>query len=200
MLSTETPDATLDLIVETLDSPEQVSVAERARRAGFDAEVCRKLASSVTEKPETLAPLISMRERLAAEGELAPGALERYLLLTTAGESVARLDDLPIAPTSRRLFRDVFSQWTRPALALDLADNKFIAYAKLASLRRFPAGLLDWEPSGLPRSWVPKIRPLSQMLRALWLAGARWRSFGPLFYGHLTVCRPVRAMLQRDTL
>ena len=200
LLSTETVDQTRTRLMAMLGSDEQTELAKRVAAAGVDGAACRELVSRVTEQPETVAPLRSLRDRLSAHGGLAPGALERFLLATTALGALDRLERLPLAPTSKLLAGEMFTQWTRPSTTLHLEENHFTGYAKLASLRRFPAGLFDYEPSGLPRSWIPRIRPFPQLARALWITGARWKSFGPVFYAHLTVCRPIRAMLERDAL
>src|SRR5262249_20293468 len=79
-------------------------------------------------------------------------------------------------------------------------ENRFVALCKIATLRRFPAGQFDWERSGLPRSWVPRVRPASELARLLSIVAVQWRAFGPAFFIHLAVAHRVYALLERDAL
>ncbi len=190
-------DAARQCLTSSLRSAEQAEVAARLRRAGSGAATCVRLIGQLDESRQTIAPLLALRE-LVGDG-VAPGAFERFALTITALGSLSRLEREPVAPRVKQLAAETFVRWTNPATVIDAPRHRFVAYAKLASLRRLPAGLFDWERSGLPRSWLPRIRPGRQLARILALVARRWRGFGPAFYGHLTVCRKVHAILPRDT-
>lgn len=167
-----------------------------AARIGEDA--CVAEISRLTEAPESQTRFGEIRAALNDAAPVAPGAFERAALLLTAMRATGQIEDLPVAPGVKRRIAAIFNLFPTISLGLKPGRDRFVALAKIASLRRFPAGLFDWESSGLPRSWLPRIRPASQLARTVALVGGRWRGFGPVFFAHLTVCRPVRALLQRD--
>jgi hypothetical protein len=100
----------------------------------------------------------------------------------------------------KRLAWSGLSRFADGRTAVDLSENRFVALCKIATVRRFPAGQFDWERSGLPRAWLPRIRPVSALTRILSMVTVQWRAFSPAFFIHLAVTYPVRALLEREAL
>ena len=161
------------------------------------------LLSDVTENPASVEPLKALRASLRLPAELeAGGAFERLVLLRAMRVSAARLETYPVDPSVKRLYdeevRVVEAPTPAVAARFDLSKNIFVALAKIATLRRFPAGQMTWEVSGIPRSWLPKVpvASLPQVARYLVKLGG----LGPAFVPHLNATRKDRAaLLERET-
>jgi hypothetical protein len=160
------------------------------------------LLSAVTENPASIEPLKALRGSLRLPEGSDPRAFERTLLLRAMRISVRQLETYPVDPSVRRLYEEEVRAVEAPAPAalsrFDLVKNIFVALAKIATLRRFPAGQMTWEVSGIPRSWLAKV-PLRSMPRVaqylLKLGG-----LGPAFVPHLNAMRKDRAALvERET-
>ncbi|MGH9349370.1 MAG: hypothetical protein ACRD26_19140, partial [Vicinamibacterales bacterium] len=77
--------------------------------------------------------------------------------------------------------------------------NSFAAMCKVATLRRFPAGQLHWELSGLPRSWLLRVDPRA-LPRVWFYVAAKLRGCAPAFFIHLNANRRDRfALLERES-
>jgi hypothetical protein len=173
--------------------------------AGTDLEgLCREM-HRISEAPETKAGLDRIRGLVvAATGETAE-EFNRVALLAAAASSHPRLEEIAVPAEVKARLRAVFERFAAAPGSAGFRTtggpaNRFVQFAKLATLRRWPAGLWDWEESGLPRSWVPRIRPLGALLKTVDLVGRRWRGFRPAFFGHLTICRQVHALTPRETM
>jgi hypothetical protein len=152
----------------------------------------------MTEQTETQRPLSEIKASIAAQGiDLSDGSFERFLLTSTARQSLERLEAMPLTAGVKGLCRQAFARYADPRHRCDLTGSSFVAYCKIASLRRFPAGQFDWEPSGLPRSWVPRIRPLRALWSTLKLV-TRMRAFGPMFCIHMGTGGRNFALLERE--
>ena len=180
-----------------------LDIAGALANAGVDDAAIYTLLSAVTENPATLEPLRSLRARLdLPDAAASAGEFERVLLLRAMQISVARLPDYPIHASVKRLYVEELQSVASPTAAarsrFDLTKNVFVALAKIATLRRFPAGQMTWEVSGLPKSWLPKVplRHVPGVLRYLLkLGGLR-----PAFVPHLNATRKDRAaLLERET-
>jgi hypothetical protein len=114
-------------------------------------------------------------------------------LLHGAMAALARLPDLAVAPSVKVRFCDVFRMFCdmrgdedarfRPDLGFHGC-----ALAACALLTRFPAGQLDWQVSGLPRSYLMRM-PYTDLPR---VARAIVRDLGglrPCFVAHMGVRR-----------
>src|SRR5688572_14429672 len=190
----------------TLNTPSntvQEQVSEAVERARVSDGAVYRLLSAVTENPASVESLKALRDSLRLPPEaLAAGEFERQLLLRAMRTSELRLASGPVDESVKRLFADEVRAVEFPSPAartrFDLTKNIFVALAKIATLRRFPAGQMTWEVSGIPRSWLPKVPPrsLPQVLRYLVKLGG----FGPAFVPHLNAMRKDRAaLLERET-
>lgn len=180
-----TADGTARIAQHDVDADTHDRIAAAVLALGSTIEKCIEYAAAVTEQPETLQPLARLKASVEASGiDLGNGAFERFVLTSTAARALSQLDSRPLSPSVKTLCRQAFTRFADPRRNYDLSHNHFIAFCKVASLRRFPAGQFDWEPSGLPRSWVPKIRPIGALVRTLRLI-AQIRGFGPAFFIHM---------------
>jgi hypothetical protein len=192
---------TLNTPSEHVDGIERIDAALTA--AGFDDRRIHELLSGVTENRATVAPLRSLRDSLRLSGDLAAGGrFERALLLRAFRRSLARMPQLPVAESVKRLYEQELRAVESPAPAamsrFDLTKNVFVGLAKIATLRRFPAGQMTWEVSGIPRSWLPKVPPASlpRVIKYLLKLGG----LGPAFVPHLNATRKDRgALLETET-
>ena len=128
-------------------------------------------------------PAFAPISAIKSEGGLQGDELERLLLWHAAQQAVPRIAGLPIdASVKRMLEAEVPRLWAAKE-ALAVGSYAFDRAAKLATLRRFPAGPMEWEISGIPRSWVLRAG-LSDRLRLL-ACVARLGGFAPCFFMHV---------------
>ena len=73
-------------------------------------------------------------------------------------------------------------------------SDGFIAMAKLVTLRRFPAGQLHFEPSGIPLSWLVHLGP-RRLTKLLLFLGRYVRGRRPFFFHHIAWRRKNRLLL-----
>ena len=192
MLTLNTPSETL---------PDQVAAA--LARARVTDETIYGLLSTVTENPRSVESLAALRDSLQLSGEaLAAGEFERQMLLRAMRVSASQMASYPVADSVKRLFADEVRGVESPSPAarnrFDLTKNVFVGLAKIATLRRFPAGQMTWEISGIPRSWLPKV-PLLNLPRVLKYL-VELGGLSPAFVPHLNATRKDRAaLLERET-
>jgi hypothetical protein len=188
-----------DGCAQMLASRELTAIADTLRLLGISEQECVGEAARASERPETQARLRAIHDAVvAATRDLPAGSFERFVLAHTAFQSLDRLALEPVAPSVKRLWCEALLRFTDARATIRVTEQRFLGLCKIASLRRFPAGQFDWEPAGLPRSWVPRVRPVSALLKVVSLLALRWRGFRPAFYVHVTVTRPVHALLERE--
>lgn len=114
-------------------------------------------------------------------------------MLHAALAALDRLDHVPVAPAVMarlcrvyRLFCDAPGPRDR-RFRPDLEQHSR-ALAACAALLRFPAGQLDWEVSGIPRSYLFKV-PVRDMPRVLRTVAANLHGVRPCFTVHMGVQR-----------
>jgi hypothetical protein len=118
----------------------------------------------------------------------------RQDLLRTALVSLTRLASLPVVPVVMLRVCDVFR--TLCEMPRDDRDLRFrpdlnfhgCALAGCAALTRFPAGQLDWEVSGLPRSYLLRM-PFRDLPRVCRTILQDLRGLRPCFTAHMGVLR-----------
>lgn len=117
----------------------------------------------------------------------------RRTMLAAALAALDRLADVPVAPSVHarlcRVYR-LFCGDPRPndrRFRPDL-DQYSRALAACAALIRFPAGQLDWEVSGIPRSYLLKV-PMRDMPRVFRTVAADLHGVRPCFTVHMGVQR-----------
>jgi hypothetical protein len=113
------------------------------------------------------------------------------LLAYAIQESQEKISTLPVPHSVRELIRQQFKVFRQspggpgPSLAVDAEENDpFISACKICTLRRFPAGPLDWVVSGLPRRWFFQM-PFGDLPRALNFIFREFGGIKPAFYVHV---------------
>lgn len=151
------------------------------------AAPCARLVAEVTETPESQAAVKALREQARAAGiEVEADAFERALLRSAAAEFEPRIASLPIHESVRKLLRDEYRFYTGPGRGtlVETGSYLFVTACKTISLRRFPAGPMDWEVSGFPRSWLLTVRK-PDLPRLAWYLAVRSGGFRPMFFMHI---------------
>jgi hypothetical protein len=142
------------------------------RRMGTSADV---LAWKLLGDEANIEPVAGLKTQAGLEGD----EVERLLLWFAARQALPRIPSLPIAKSVReRLERDV-CQLHAMNVSLAVGSYHFERAAKMATLRRFPAGPMEWELSGIPRSYF---------LRASFPANLRFLAFAMFRVGGLRPC------------
>jgi hypothetical protein len=182
-----------------LSEPAFAAIATALHRRGTGLDQCVTHVSGVTERLETVLPLSAIKADLERDGlDLADARFERCVLTAAALRSMERLDQVPVSESVKALCCDLYVKLPQRRPRLDLMHHSFVELSKVATFRRFPAGQFDWETSGLPRSWLPKIRPIGALCRTLHLIATRMRRFGPAFVIHTGVGGKNYALLERE--
>lgn len=147
-----------------------------------------QLLSRITVQPESGAEVASL---------CAPACpVERTLLILASLHSIERAPGLPVGDGVKKLLAGEFQFFANPpavwAAHFQADDVRYREMARIATLRRFPAGQFHWEASAFPRSWVIKAR---RPLRLLAHLMGRMGGFGPLFEIHVNSWRRNRLVL-----
>lgn len=186
-------------IEAALAEPDLERVAAALRRSHIE-ETCDALVTAVTTFNGMQAALKAIRIELSEEPS-APltGVFERLLLLRQARKALPQIDSLPVSEDVKRLFCEEFRYVARPPrqVTFHVMRARFVAQCELASLRRFPAGQFHWTVSGLPRSWVMKVKGRDRLRLLYWIA-RRMRGFGPVFFPHLNANRRNRWLTELE--
>jgi len=201
------PDAGLafDGVNAALRLPGAQRIIDALPAARTDRDGLCRAMRQLSEDPATHHRVEEIRAIVVRETGATTEEFNRVALLTMAAASLPALDSMPVPAAVKERTKALFERFA----TLDEGGrinttggpaNRFVQFAKIAALRRWPAGLFDWEESGLPRSWLPRIRPLGALARIASLLAQRWHGFRPAFFAHLTICRPVHALTPRETL
>ena len=187
-----------------LEQADDLAPLWTAWRAGEPALAeSRRLLPRVRTDGDAVPRLAQLKETLAQQGHpVGNGAFERMLIVSAAHDAVDRLVGLPVDERVRELFCQQFQMYAGGKLPepFDLTRVSFIAMGRIATLSRFPAGQLDWEVSGIPRSWLVKVPPrfLPRLAAAVL---CELRGLGPAFFSHINPNRRNQGiLLERESL
>jgi len=157
------------------------AVHEELLRQGRDPRQASASLQAVTENASTQAPI---RELKAVLGDAAGvDALERLLLFHATACALPRVDELRVHDSVKRLLRTEMESLPVARGTLRVGTYDFVWAARMATLRRFPAGPMDWVISGVPRSWMWQAG--TGMFRLGWFTATRLRGFRPCFVMHV---------------
>lgn len=163
----------------------------------------RDLLPAVRTAGSAVPKLAAIKSAVARAGVPGDGgAFERFLIVAAAHDAVDRLDALPVDDRVKELFCQNFQMYAagRTPEPFDLSKASFVAMARIATLSRFPAGQLDWEVSGIPRSWLLKVPP-SRLPRLIATIAWQLRGFGPAYFSHINPNRRNQGiLLERESL
>jgi|SRR5689334_7209973 len=186
---------------DALASEELQAVGRALDACGLEVEECVREAATITELPATRRRLEGFRERVTrSSAGLPAGSFERFVLGRAVLHFEGGLQSAAVPPIVKRITCRDLVRLADDRAPLDLSDSRFAALCKLATLRRFAAGQFDWERSGLPRSWLPRVRPLSALIRLVSMLAFEWRALRPAFFVHLPAAHPVHALFEREAL
>lgn len=162
---------------------------ETLERLGYSPTACARLVQAVTEAPESCLAIQELKNRVCEHGISMPGdTFERRLLSYAALETASRIESLHVYEPVKSLIRFEFQHYTHPhertTNPLTIGNNEFVVACKTISLARFPAGPMDWEISGFPRSWLLSIRK-TDLPRVLAFLLFRVQGFAPMFFIHI---------------
>jgi hypothetical protein len=172
--------------------PGPLAVEHLLDSCGITAQTRLDILRNVAKLHEATPKLLSIRDLVLSSGGAAAqqGILQRTLLLRAALQSLDQIPHLPVEDSVKHLFCKEYVFYANPpegALAkFECNTHPFLTMVKLALLTRFPAGQQQWEISGLPRSWLPRLR-LGHALKALSYFATKARAFHPYFVPHLAV-------------
>jgi len=169
-------------------SPSLIAVASRLSEVDPSGEICETwLRGLWTQGAFPVAAQVAIAECSHLSPELPFGA-ERVILLRAALRSLDRLTGARLDPSTQALLSSQYEFFANPGqdwmYRFDPAAYSYRAYAGMSLLERFPAGRLDWEVSGIRRSWLLKIprRDVPQVLASIAL---ELRGFRPVIWSHL---------------
>ena len=148
--------------------------------------------SHITVRPDSSAELVRVRGA-ATSGE---NEVERTLLLLASQHALTKVSGLPVSDSVKKLLADEFLFFANPPEAwIDRFEATHVRYqemARVATLRRFPAGQFHWELAAVPRS---SLRKTSQPVKMLAHVILKMGGFAPVVEFHLNERRKNRLIL-----
>jgi hypothetical protein len=177
----------VDACRAALDDAPICDVLHELRRLGFRPTDAVRAMEQVGTGADALNRITTLRE-LVGTTHARHAMLERCLLLQSVVEYGERIARAPVGESVLSCLADELRFLARPddddAEKLLAPSDSFVAMAKIVTLRRFPAGQLQFERSGIPLSWFARLGPrrLTTLLRFL-LRTTRGRT--PFFFHHL---------------
>ena len=169
-------------------SPQLARVADALRHLGKTPDDCIALVRTVKDSRVSQAEVFSWKQDLQNAGVTPEGdAFERVLLTYAVRESTPKIESLPVHQGVKALMLKEFQAYSKPpgpVPPLLVGADPFVSACKIASLRRFIAGPIDWVISGMPRSWIPKI-PRSRAAQSLLYIATQFGGLKPAFYLHI---------------
>ena len=167
-------------------SPELAGVAAALEKLGKTPLDCVRAAQAITYATPNQSEIQQWKRDLLEAGcDTQNDWLERVIVSYAALDSLPRIDDLRVHPAVKMLIRKECKSFASPARQpIVVGTDAFITAIYIATLRRFPAGPIDWVISGLPRSFFLRM-PLAGIPKALWYSLVHFGGFKPAFYVHL---------------
>jgi len=158
--------------------------------------VLRRIGTRAEEAAWTLLSSEANVELVAAlkkEATLEGDEVERLLLWHASRQALPRISSLPVDESVRgRLDRDLRDLHAMN-VSMAAGSYHFDRAAKMATLRRFPAGPMEWELSGIPRYYFLKAA-FPANLRLLAFVIFRLRGRSPCFFIHVAPTPRNRAL------
>ncbi len=174
--------------------PELALIDNELDRRAWTEEYCASMLASVTEDFASHAPV---QELSAASGALAVNdAVERAILLRAARYGQDRIATLRVVPEVQLLLRKELAAYAahRKAFPVTAGTYNFVIASKMATLRRFPCGPMDWEVSGVPLSWLVDLSNRDR-LKLLSYTATAMHGRRPLFFMHVAPAPRSRALV-----
>jgi len=198
-LEASAPDiaSAIDACRETLNSAALRETTRRLRALGLSESHCVELIEEVGLQPDAAERVARLRAELSI-ADAQDTALEHCLLLHTAVAHRTRLIELVMGKSVLHHLADELLFLAAPPPQdrkyLSAPSPSFVAFAKIVTARRFPAGQLHFEVSGIPLSWLLHLGP-RRLTRVLFFLARNGGARRPFFCHHLTWRRKNRMML-----
>ena len=170
------------------DSENAAVGAEALRRCGYRPSAVAETLHSVTEAPASSSHLVTLIEKAKREAGLPAdsAAIERWLLVYAAAAMLSSvrmpLGKAVLDRTCAEIASLLDDGWATGE-RLRVTGIRFRELARMATGRRFSAGLFHWDVCGVSRSWLLKVPPrdVPGLVRAL----AKLRGLGPVMFPHV---------------
>ena len=127
-------------------------------------------------------------------GAIEADVVERVLLYHAAAQARAHLDEQPVHSSVKALLDRELVSIMQGRGKFDAGTYDFVRACRLVTFRRFPAGPMEWEFSGIVRSWMFQVPP-TEMARVAWFVAMRLGGFRPCFFMHVAPRPRNRALL-----
>ncbi len=180
-------------------SPQAALLAEEFSKQGLSSSESVSIVNEVSDGRATQSRVFQWKKRLGLSDD--DDSLERLLLFHAVVENESKVDSLRVTPSVKSLVRKQFSYYLKPPGSskppLAAGTDPFVTACKIASLRRFPAGPMDWVVSGVPRSWFAKMPP-SKLPKVLIYLFREFGGLKPAFYIHTAPAPRNRSLVLRQ--
>jgi hypothetical protein len=190
-----------DICRQALTAMEMQRIDAAIRRQRCEPAGLLRLIGAVSEAPATHEPIARLRDAAGPEDPENARPFERFLLLTAAMDTLARIRLVPVSDDVKALMCDEFRFYAshpgEHASRFEIGSASFTAMCKTATLRRFPAGQFDWEVGGIRRSDIAHVSP-ARIVQTIAFAGLRMRGLKPVFFSHLNWRRGNRSLLETE--
>jgi hypothetical protein len=185
-----------------IESPPQVllEIAENLRRMGkpLDPRQSWAALSAMGNDLNDTGPIAALKTELGIV-DPADDRLERLYLWQAASQAIPRVTDLPLDPAVKGLLEKDLRDFAVGKTPVPIGSYHFNRAAKIATLRRFPAGPMEWEVSGIPRSWFLQARWGGVRLASF--VASRLKGLGPCMLMHVAPQPRSRALvLEREVM
>lgn len=182
---------------DALDAPEMRQTAKAVRSNGYAEADCVALIEQRGREPGSVDRVVQLRSALRADATQS-ARLERYLLLVAVAGYADRLAQAQMGESVLRCLAEELRFLATPfgpdAAQLLAPSDGFTAMAKIVTLRRFPAGQLHFELSGIPLSWLLRLGP-RRLTRVLFFLAGHGHGRRPFFFHHIAWRRKNRLFL-----
>jgi hypothetical protein len=161
--------------------PEELRAASGAlSRIGVRAESNAWTLLQHVENESSIGPVAAWKKAAGCAGDV----VERLLLWHAARHALPQLPSLPIESEVRAQLERDLRELHAPHASVATGSYQFVRAAKIATLRRFSAGPMEWELGGIPRSCVLKAN-FPDSLRLLSFVALRLGGWAPCFFMHV---------------
>src|ERR1019366_8113423 len=174
-----------------LEIPETLHAADLALQSiGIHPKaVAWTLLNDISNDETSLETVLALKKKSSWEGD----EVESLLVWHAAQQSLPRLASLPVdKPVRERLDKDLRKLHTMN-VSMAAGSYHFNRAAKMATLRRFPAGPMEWELSGIPRSFLLQAA-FPANLHLLTFLLFRVGGWSPCFFMHVAPAPDNRAL------
>jgi hypothetical protein len=170
--------------------------AQALTRIGSPApQIAWQMLAAVNDSFESAAPIGRLKSSAGIGGDF----IERLLIWQAAQEALPRVDFLALDVSARMRLAEELCHYHASRGSLDAGGGyPFIRAAKMATLRLFPAGPLDWVVSGIPWSWIFEAARKSSIAGAAglaWSIATRLGGLSPCFFLHVAPSPKNRALV-----